>query len=186
MSGVIAVQEGFMKMICNFSILRELRKQHGFSIAELSEKSGVSSSVISKLERNQTTAEMETLFRLARVFGLTLSDLISLAENRTSHLVAAESYSSGDFTFDRVDYGNMRAMHAKAPAGAKLSTPSLHRDDYELFWVLSGRIKFFLPREVYELKAGESIQFDALLPHTYETLEASEFIIAHLKKGKRF
>ena len=86
-------------MICDFSILRELRRQHEMSIAELSGKSGVSTSVISKLERNQSTAEMETLFRLARVFGLTLSDLISLAENRTSHLVPAEKYVSGDFVF---------------------------------------------------------------------------------------
>ena len=129
---------------------------------------------------------METLFRLSRVFGLTLSDLISLAENRTSHRVTAERYDSGDFTFDRVDYGNLRAMRAVAPAGAKLSTPSLHRDDYELFWVLKGRVRFSLPRENYELHAGESIQFDALLPHTYETLEDSEIIITHLKKGKRF
>lgn len=173
-------------MICDFSVLRELRKQHDLSIAGLSEKSGVSASVISKLERNLTTAETETLFRVARVFGLTLSDLISLAENRLSHRVDAERYVSGDFTFDRVDYGNMRAMHAVAPAGAKLSTPSLHRDDYELFWVLKGKIRFFLPKETCELSSGQSIQFDALLPHTYEALEDSEIIITHLKKGKRF
>ncbi|MBR7128479.1 MAG: helix-turn-helix transcriptional regulator, partial [Lentisphaeria bacterium] len=95
-------------MICNFSILRELRKQHGMNIADLAEKSGVSASVISKLERNQSVAEMETLYRLAKVFGLTLSDLISLAENRTSHTIGAEQYKSGDFVFNRVDYGNMR------------------------------------------------------------------------------
>jgi quercetin dioxygenase-like cupin family protein len=112
--------------------------------------------------------------------------LISLAENRTSHRVSAEKYVSGDFVFSRVDYGNMRAMHAVAPAGAKLSTPSLHRDDYEMFWVVKGRIRFSLPREDYELTAGESIQFDALLPHTYEALTDSEIIITHLKKGKRF
>ena len=173
-------------LICDFSILRELRKQHDLSIAELSARSGVSASVISKLERNQHTAEMETLFRLARVFGVTLSDFISLAENRLSHRVASERYVSGDFIFDRVDYGNMRAMHAVAGTGAKLSTPSLHRDDYELFWVLKGRVRFTLSGEVCELSAGESIQFDALLPHTYETLEKSEIIITHLKKGKRF
>lgn len=173
-------------MICDFSILRELRKLHQLSIADLSAQSGVSASVISKLERNQTAGEMETCFRLARVFGLTLSDLISLAENRTSHRTAAKNYKSGDFEFTKVDYGNMRAMHAVAPAGAKLSTPSLHRDDYELFWVLKGKVRFILPKEVYELSGGESIQFDALLPHTYEALEDCEIIITHLKKGKRF
>ncbi len=173
-------------MICDFSILRELRRQHHLSIAELSAQSGVSASVISRLERNRNAVEMETLFRLARVFGLTLGDIISLAENRTSHRVSAERYDSGDFRFDRVNYGNLRAMHARAPAGAKLSTPSLHRDDYELFWVLKGKMRFSLPRETYELAAGESIQFDALLPHSYEALEESEIFIIHLKKGKRF
>lgn len=173
-------------MICDFSILRELRKQHDLSIAALAEKSGVSASVISKLERNLNPAEMNTLYRIARVFGLTLSDLISLAENRTSHLASAERYRSGDFVFDRVDYGNMRVMYASAPAGAKLSTPSLHRDDYELFWVLKGKIRFSLPQETHILGTGRSIQFDALLPHTYEALEKSEIIITHLKKGKRF
>ena len=173
-------------MICDFAILRDLRKQYNLSIAQLAEQSGVSCSVISKLERNQSHAEMETLFRLARVFGLTLSDLIALAENRTSHLVQAQQYHSGDFTFDRINYGNMRVMRAAAPAGAKLSKPSLHRDDYELFWVLSGKVRFELPKESYELSAGESIQFDALLPHTYEAVCDSEIIIVHLKKGKRF
>ena len=174
------------ELICDFGILRELRKRENMSIAELSEQSGVSPSVISKLERNQNTAEMDTLYRIARVFGLTLSDLISLAENKTSHCVEAERYKSGDFDFDRVNYGNMRCMHASAKKGAKLSSPELHRDDYELCWVLKGRLRFSLPNESYELTRGMSIQFDALLPHTYETLEETEIIIVHLRKGKRF
>ncbi|RKX92599.1 MAG: hypothetical protein DRZ90_13690, partial [Spirochaetes bacterium] len=36
----------------DFSILRNLRKRSGFTIADVSEKSGVSQAVISKLERN--------------------------------------------------------------------------------------------------------------------------------------
>lgn len=170
----------------DFAIVRELRKQFGMSIADLAEKSGVSSSVISKLERNQSNGELETLFRLARVFGLTLSDLIALAEKRTCHLVKSEHYKSGGFVFDRVDYGNMRVMHAAAPKGAQLSTPSVHKDDYELFWVRRGRVQFELPQECYTLNAGDSIQFDALLTHSYEVLEDCEIVIIHLKKDKRF
>ena len=87
------------ELICDFGILRELRKRENMSIAELSEQSGVSASVISKLERNQNTAEMDTLYRIARVFGLTLSDLISLAENKTSHCVEAETLQVRRFRF---------------------------------------------------------------------------------------
>ena len=51
---------------------------------------------------------------------------------------------------------------------------------------MKGRLRFSLPNESYELTRGMSIQFDALLPHTYETLEETEIIIVHLRKGKRF
>ena len=174
------------ELICDFAVLRDLRKREKMSIAELSRQSGVSQSVISKLERNQTTAEMETLFRIARVFGLTLADLISLAENRRSHKVSAVQYRSGDFLFQRISYNKLRCMHAVAEAGATVSSPELHRDDYELCWVLKGKLQFTLPEETHLLTAGQSIQFDALLPHTYRALEKSEIVIVHLQKEKRF
>ena len=63
----------------DFRLVRELRKREKMSLEQLSERSGVSVSVISKLERNTGNAEMETLYRIARVFGMTLSDLIALA-----------------------------------------------------------------------------------------------------------
>ena len=62
----------------------------------------------------------------------------------------------------------------------------LHKDDYEILWVLRGRVRFTLPNETHLLEAGQSIQFDALLCHAYEVLEDCELFIAHLKKNKRF
>lgn len=173
-------------MICDFAILRELRKHAKMSIADLAQKSGISASVISKLERNQSQAELDTLYKLARVFGLTLTDLINLAENRTSHSVEAESYTSGDFRFQRVDYGNVRLMHGFAPANGSLSGSGIHRDDTELCWVVKGKLKLFLGEVTHTVQSGESIQFDALLPHTYQTIEETEVLIVHLRKGKRF
>lgn len=172
--------------ICDFRILRELRKSHHLSIAALSEQSEVSASVISKLERNQTKAEIDTLYRLARVFRLSLGDLISLAEHKVAHLVNAENYRNGGFRFHRVSYGNFRCMYGFAEAGTKLSKPDLHGDDLETCWVRKGAVRIALPNEVCKLTAGMSVQFDALMPHTYEVLEDCEIIIIHLKKGNRF
>ena len=172
--------------ICDFRILRELRKSRKLNILELSEQSGVSASVISKLERNQTNAEFDTLFRLARVFGMSLGDLINLAENKVAHLIEEENYQSGDFDFRRISYGNFRCMHGEAAKGTKLSTPDLHGDDLESCWVLNGKIKIELPNETCILSRGMSVQFDALLPHTYEVLADCEIIIIHIKKGNRF
>ncbi|MDD5728396.1 MAG: helix-turn-helix domain-containing protein, partial [Victivallales bacterium] len=149
-----------MKKIYDFSIIRELRKREGLNIADLAARSDVSVSVISKLERNQCVAELETIYRLARVFGLTASDMISLAESRTAHRAAATRHVSGGFSFDEVTYGNLKCLRGTAPAGAKVFRPHIHRDDYELCWVIMGRLMFYLPNEKYELKNGESIQFD--------------------------
>ncbi len=170
----------------DFSILRTLRKNNELSIAQVSGQSGVSPAVISKLERNQTTAELETLFRLSRVFGMSATDLLSLAESRTAHKKSATIHRAGGFTFDSIQYGNVRAQHARAKAGSQLSRPEVHRDDYEVCWVLAGKILFRLPAETHTLGPGDAIQFDAILDHTYEALEDSEILIIHLRKDKRF
>ncbi len=170
----------------DFGVLRELRQRRELTIDEVSRRSGVSTAVISKLERNRCTAELETLYRLARVFGLTATDLLGLAESSSSHHAKAETYTSGDFHFERVDFANARCFHARAEAGSKLSRPDVHHNDNEICWVLSGRIRVELPRETHLLGAGEAVQFDAVQEHLYEVLEPSEFVLLHLRKDKRF
>jgi transcriptional regulator with XRE-family HTH domain len=148
----------------DFKILRELRKREGWTIDELSAKTGVSPAVISKLERNQTSAELTTLFSLSRAFGMNTTDLLLLAESRTSH----------------------RATESSHRSGGQVSNPEIHHDDLEVCWVLRGRIRVQLPHEQPVIKAGECVQFDAILQHSYEVIEDCQILILHLKKGKRF
>ena len=175
-----------MTGLFDFSILRAMRKREKMSIETLSRRSGVSASVISKLERNRNVAEVETLYRLAKVFGMTLTDLVNAAERPVSQRAQAEEYAHDGFHFRRISYANLRCLLVSAPAGAAMSKPELHRDDFELCWVLKGRLRVTLPKEVCELSPGESIQFDALLEHTYQVIEKTDFILIHLHKEKRF
>ncbi|MEI6562926.1 MAG: helix-turn-helix domain-containing protein [bacterium] len=170
----------------DFAILRELRKREGLTIDVLSSRTGVSPSVISKLERNQTSAELTTLFSLSRAFGMTVTDLLMLAESRTSHRASESSHRSGAFTFRDIQYGNIRALLGEAKAGGKVSNPEIHHDDLEVCWVLRGKIKLQLPHEQPVLKVGECVQFDAILEHSYEVMEDCQILILHLRKGKRF
>ncbi len=170
----------------DFSILREMRKREGLTLGAVSERSGVSPAVISKLERNQTSAELETIYRLARAFGQTATDLVALAEGRTAQRTTAKKYQSNSFDFTRIDFANAQCFHAFAPAGTVVSRPDVHGDDFEICWVRAGSVKIGLPRETHLLKAGDALQFDGVQEHTYESLEASELIIIHLRKDKRF
>ncbi|MCC5850791.1 MAG: helix-turn-helix domain-containing protein [Verrucomicrobia bacterium] len=173
-------------MSFDFSIVRELRKRANMTLADVSERTGISPSVISKLERNQTAAELETLFRISRVFDLNTTDLIALAESRTAQKARADEYNSGEFHFQRITYNNVRAFRAHAPKGAAVRRPEIHADNFEMCWVVSGKLMIQLPKERHVLNAGEALQFDGALDHTYEAMEDTEILIIHLKKGKRF
>lgn len=170
----------------DFSVLRSLRKRDGLTIAGLSARSGVSPAVISKLERNQTSAELSTLFSLGRAFGLNATDLIRLAESRTAHRVKESTHTTGGFSFREIRYGNLRALLGEGRTGGRAAKPEIHGDDYETCWVLEGCVAVALPDERHVLKAGECIQFDAVLEHTYEVVEDARILIVHVKKEKRF
>jgi transcriptional regulator with XRE-family HTH domain len=170
----------------DFSVLRTMRKRDGLTIAGLSIRSGVSPAVISKLERNQTSAELSTLFSLGRAFGLNAADLIRLSESRTAHRIKESSHTTGGFVFREIRFGNLRALFGEGRVGGRAVKPEIHGDDYETCWVLDGCVAIALPNEKHVLKAGECVQFDAVLEHAYEVIEDARIMIVHVKKDKRF
>ncbi len=170
----------------DFSVVRDLRKRHGLTLGEVAERSGVSAAVLSKLERNQNVCEIDTLYRVARVFGLSSSDLLGLAENCTARLKRETGYESGPFHFRRITFDGVSCYAATARAGGRLTKPEAHHDDFEVCWVQSGRVRVQLPREKHTLGPGDALKFDAVLEHTYEILEDASLFILHLRKDHRF
>lgn len=170
----------------DFSVLRRLRAQHEMTLAALSKASGVSAPVISKLERNQQSAELDTLYRLGRAFGMSATDLIALAESPLAHRSEEHTHRSGEFKFRQIRFANVVALLGTAPANSQVSRPEIHHDDTEVCWVLAGKLRLTLPHEQCVLEAGQCMQFDAIQQHTYESLAESQFIILHLRKDKRY
>lgn len=170
----------------DFSIVRELRKQKDLTLEGLSEIAGLSVSVLSKLERNQNLMEMETLFRLARAFRLSASELLALAESSSAHLKKAEKYKSGPFHFEKISYQGIDCFHATAKAGESLKHPEAHGDEFEVCWVRSGVLRVTFPHEQHVLETGQAIKFDAAIEHAYEIIEDCVLSITHLTKSHRF
>lgn len=166
----------------DFAVLRELRKRDNLSLVQMADRAGVSVAVLSKLERNQSQPSLETLFRVGRVFGMHPSDVLRLAESRGADRQEERSRTSGGFAFREVVYGNVRCLLGEGRAGAEVSRPHIHGDDHEVCWVLSGRLRFRLPTETVDLNPGESIQFDAVLKHTYQALADVQFLLLRVRK----
>lgn len=171
--------------IFDFSIIRELRKKHDMSIGTLAEKSGVSAPVISKLERNVSNAELDTLYRIAKVFRMSCTELLNMAEAGMTKPVVVKSHSSKEFFFRHISHKNMEILYGSAPKGGKAETRAVHGDDYEICWVLSGKLLLTLPAEEHILNSDDCIRFDALLEHSYTALEDTQLLLIHIKKEKR-
>ncbi|MCF7791256.1 MAG: XRE family transcriptional regulator [Victivallales bacterium] len=169
----------------NFEFLRNLRQKAGLNISDLSELSGVSPAVISKLERNICKAELETIYRISGAFGQSVSEFLALAELKSAHKRKEFKRELSVFTFREIKYGSITCLLGKAEAGDRLTKSEKHKNSDELCWVLQGEINFSLPKETYQLKKGESIQFDGKLEHTFEAVKDSEILIIHLLKERR-
>lgn len=63
--------------------LRELRKQHGFSQAQLSKKVDIHKSAISKYENNISTPSLEFLVRISVLYNVTLDYITGIERHRT-------------------------------------------------------------------------------------------------------
>lgn len=169
----------------DFSILRNLRKAQGFTIADIAQASGISTAVISRIERNQAVPELDTLFRLGKAFGITATNLLGLAEFRTAQTTSSQHYVSGGFQFQNINFTNLQCFLGSALAGGTVNRPEVHQNDHEVCWVLQGSIEMMLNEERHVLKEGDAIQFDAVLTHTYKALSDCRILTIHIHKGKQ-
>ncbi len=61
-------------------IIRKLRKQRGITQEVLSGLAAVSRSHLAEIETGRTSANVDTLWRIAQALGMPLSDLIRMVE----------------------------------------------------------------------------------------------------------
>ncbi|MER7477921.1 XRE family transcriptional regulator [Streptomyces sp. NPDC126510] len=70
--------------------LAELRGEHGWSLGELADRSGVSRSTLSRAERAETSPTAALLNRLCAVYGRTMSQLLSEIEAEPESVVRSD------------------------------------------------------------------------------------------------
>ena len=66
--------------------IRTIRSQQGLSLEELSGRCGIDPAPLSKLERGESNATIQTLERVAKGLGVSLVELVDIREYRTDHM----------------------------------------------------------------------------------------------------
>jgi transcriptional regulator with XRE-family HTH domain len=179
--------------------VKALREAMNFSLRDLSDRSGVSPTMLSQVERGSTSPTLAVAEKIAAGLDLSLSQLLRLDEVR--HLVISRSEdhlvrSSGGHRIEeltpplpgqRADVSTHR-LNPGASTGGEGDAPMHEPGSRETTVVLDGSVMLVFEGERHQLNAGDSVTFDADLPHHFENQsdEPVEFIAviaAGLRRG---
>jgi transcriptional regulator with XRE-family HTH domain len=154
--------------------LRALRKSRGLTLNELSQRSGLSSGLVSQLERGIGNPAFGTLLQLAHGLDISVGQMIQVPDQDS---VVVRSNERRLLTNDDgaklelvtpVFSGLLEAIWSETPAGYDTSANPLKHRGEEFGLVLSGHKDVFLDGVRYRLGPGDSITYSSLIPHWYK------------------
>jgi len=167
--------------------LRELRRNRGFSLRVLANLSGLNVNTLSMIENGKTSPSVSTLHQLAEGMDILISEFFK-SEIKEKHIVYTASQQR-----PLVVLGNiMMQSLGKDLCGEKVQPfvvtlePGMgsgERDlvhtGYEFVYCLKGIIHYLVSDEEYKLNVGDSLLFEAHLPHRWENSgeETSQVLI---------
>lgn len=165
------------------SAIKELRQRHGLTIAQVSEQASISRGMLSKIENGQTAAGMETLARIARALGVSMSMLFSKYDVSASTAQHIKKGKGMEVVRRGTKSGHTYHLLAYDQGPVKLFEPFLItiEDDTERYptfehpgtefiYMLQGRIEYRVGQETYVLEPGDALTFQGEVPHGPEQL----------------
>lgn len=154
--------------------LRAIRTLRRLTLRTVAERTGLSESFLSQVERGRANASVASLKRIAAALGVNVADLFEPNGSRSRpRVLRRESRPALAFgTLGRKYMLTPRPLeHLQVIVGeleARGSTgdePYTHGNSEELLVVLAGVVHLQLGTEVFELREGDSIDYRSSTPH---------------------
>jgi transcriptional regulator with XRE-family HTH domain len=169
--------------------LRALRQQHDMTLADLSSRTGISVSTLSRLESGQRRPTLELLLPLARVYQVPLDELIG-TPTAGDPRVHALPFTQGGITYQPLTRraGGLQAYKLVIPSERPQAEPDLQvHEGYEWLYVQSGRLRLVLGADDLVLQPGEAAEFDTRVPHWFDRAgrQPAELLILFSPQGER-
>lgn len=160
--------------------VRALRLRKKMALVELGRHTGLSAALLSKIERSNIYPPLPTLLRIAMVFGVGLDYFFSdvskrpvLSIVRRKDRVRFPDTLDGQvsYFFESLDFNanerKLNAYYAEFQTVAAGEAPVHAHPGVELIYILSGRLLLTIGRQQHQLAQGDSIYFEASVPHSY-------------------
>ncbi|MCU0485490.1 MAG: XRE family transcriptional regulator [Anaerolineales bacterium] len=161
--------------------LRELRRERGYSIRELAERSSLAINTLSLIENNKTSPSVSTLQLLAGALGITITSFFDLPQPKQSVIHTHRSQRPRvNFQLGMLeDLGAGFTVRLVEPflvtlePGARSGSRWIVHTGQEFVYCLEGQVDYEVEEQSYQLTAGDSLLFEAHLPHRWKNTQSS-------------
>jgi len=153
--------------------LRTLRRFRRCTLQTVAERSGLSESFLSQVERGRSNASIASLKRIADALGVSMADLFEPEGLPGPRVLRRDERPALQFgILGRKLLLTPRPLHHLEVFAGELEVggstgpePYAHGDSEELFVVVAGTVRLELGGEEFELEPGDSIDYRSSTPH---------------------
>jgi transcriptional regulator with XRE-family HTH domain len=153
--------------------LRAIRRIRRCTLRTVAERSGLSESFLSQVERGRANASIASLRRIAGALGVSVADLFEPDGPPRPRVLRRENRPALSFGIlgRKLLLTPRPLQHLEVfvgeldPGGSTGPEPYSHGDSEELFVVLHGSVQLELGGELHELGPGDSIDYRSSTPH---------------------
>ena len=170
--------------------LRALRRQRGATLQELADSTGISVSTLSRLECGQRRPTLEHLLPLARAHRVPLDELVGAPAVGDPRIHPRPITHHGTIWLPLSrNPGGLNVFKQIVPVEPKPARRLERRvhEGYDWLYVITGRLRLALGAEEYALGAGEAVEFDTRVPHSYANAGSKplELLVIFGSEGER-
>lgn len=153
--------------------LRELRRFRRATLRTIADRSGLSESFLSQVERGRSSASIASLRKIADALGVTMADLFGpdgvpgpkvLRRHERPTLAFGVLGKKALLTPRPLHHFEVFVGELEV-GGSTGEQPYVHGDSEELVVVLSGTVQLDLGGELFDLESGDSIDYRSSTPH---------------------
>ena len=167
--------------------IKQLRGERSWSLDSLSKACGVSRSMLSQIERDQTNPTLAVMFRIAQAFGMSLGQLVETPGATSAVAVIRTGDRAFHYRSDQdCQIRTLSPLHLEKdvefyqvslqPGGA-LRSSAHFEGTREFLTVQKGRVRVESAGDAEDLAAGDSASYRADVPHAISNIGRSAAMI---------
>jgi transcriptional regulator with XRE-family HTH domain len=152
------------------------RSERGWSLAQLAQRSGLSTAAVHKIEKSGMTPTIASLMKVAAALGKSVAYFVDEPESPDVNVIRGDARARVYTSKRGLELRNLSGRYGGfAMAGAEAvaepfadsgPVPMNHPGE-ELVIVLDGRMEFEVNGACHEVGAGDSIHFRSVRPHSW-------------------